>query len=114
MQLQRWGLTHILPFFRMQAWLRISRCLLLEEITSTCSSLLKERVEIVAEAMSLSLVDGIVDKHSFLTSRLDDMCVSPDVFTSEPEKMVQLKYRLGKMDKLCQTTLRKFKIMFFK
>ena len=25
--------------------------------------------------------------------------------------MVKLKYRLGKMDKLCQTSLRKFKIM---
>ena len=111
MQLQRWGLTHILPFFRMQAWLRISRCFLLEEITSSCSSLLKERVEIVSEAMDLSLVDGIVDKYAFLTSRLDDMCVPPDIFTYEPEIMVQLKYRLGKMDKLCQMTLRKFKIM---
>ena len=50
MQLQRWGLTHILPFFVCKAtnlWSFFAR-----EITSSCSTLLKERVEIVSEAMT--------------------------------------------------------------
>ena len=50
--------------------------------------------------------------YAFLTSRLDDMCVPPDIFTSEPEIMVPLKYRLGKMDKLCQMTLESLKLCY--
>jgi DNA-binding MarR family transcriptional regulator len=110
-QLQRWGLTHILPFFRMQAWLRISRTLILEEIASLSRASLMDRVDVVSEAIQLSSVSGLANKHSFLSSRLDEVCRMPEDLASCTPELMSLQYRLQKMDKMCQITLRKFKIM---
>ena len=59
----------------------------------------------------LSSISGILDKHAFLTSRLEEYCVSPEVFISEAAAIQIMNNRLIKMDKLCQLTLRRFKIM---
>lgn len=32
LQLQKWGLMHVLPVFRLQAWCRVSRSALVEEM----------------------------------------------------------------------------------
>jgi hypothetical protein len=111
MQLQRWGLTHILPFFRMQAWLRISRTLLLEDIAKLSKIMLSERLFVVREAIDLSSVTGLANKQSFLSSRLDDYCSLPEVFTLNSPEMQLFQFRLKKMDKMCHISLRKFKLM---
>jgi len=60
---------------------------------------------------SLSSINGIVDKCAFLTCRLEEVCVPPEIFTAQEPLMQSLCFRLAKMDKLCQSALRKFKLM---
>lgn len=110
-QLQRWGLTHVLPFFRIQAWVRISRTLILEEIASLSRTYLMERADAVSEAIQMSSIAGLANKQSFLSSRLDNSCLMPDVLISSAPEIMSLQYRLLKMDNICQVTLRKFKLM---
>lgn len=57
------------------------------------------------------MTSGIIDKHAFLTSRLESLCLPPETFLAADLYMQEKSYWLGKMDKLCQMTLRKFKIM---
>ena len=52
LQLQKWGLLNILPAFRMQAWARVSRASLLEDMSIIATRLLQARYDRAGRVIS--------------------------------------------------------------
>lgn len=109
LQLQKWGLLKILPIFRLQAWLRIGRTRLLEEIAQLCLKLMKGRFERSAKVIT-QYIEVHVTKN-FPLAAYNDFCQPPPNVVAKDSILNGYFVRLSRMDRLCQSYLNNFRQM---
>lgn len=110
LQLQKWGLLNILPAFRMQAWARVSRSALLEDIAFVAERILKLRLNRAQDVIALYASDSKGDRKHPLDS-YNAFCLDPEQVMAKDPSLTHLGHRLQRMDKVCNMALHIFKTM---
>jgi len=110
LQLQKWGLLNILPAFRMQAWARVSRSALLEDMAIVAERILKQRLARANDVISLYASDSKGNRKHPLDS-YNAFCLVPEKVMAKEPALAQLGHRLQRMDKVCNSSLHIFKTM---
>jgi hypothetical protein len=110
LQLQKWGLLNILPAFRMQAWARVSRSALLEDIAFVAERILKLRLSRAQDVIALYASDSKGDRKHPLDS-YNAFCLDPEQVMAKEPALTHLGHRLQRMDKVCNMALHIFKTM---
>ena len=110
LQLQKWGLLNILPAFRIQAWARVSRSALLEDMSIVAERILKQRLARAQDVITLYASDSKGSRKHPLES-YNAFCLAPDKVMAKEPSLTQLGHRLQRMDKVCTTSLHIFKTM---
>lgn len=106
-QLQRWGLVNILPVFRMQAWARVSRAGLLEDIAQYGIKILSIRLERAGRVIA-QFNDSNTGRKQPL-SAYSAFCLLPEEIISRDEHLRGLALRLLKLDRICNSSLQTFR-----
>jgi len=109
LQLQKWGLLNILPAFRMQAWARVSRASLLEDMSILATRLLQIRCD-RADRVIAQFNDNSVSRKYPLSS-YNDFCQLPEDLMHKDISLQELAHRLAKMDRVCSASLHKFRTL---
>lgn len=109
LQLQKWGLLNILPAFRMQAWARVSRASLLEDMSILATRLLQLRCD-RADRVIAQFNDNSVSRKYPLSS-YNDFCQLPEDLMHKDISLQELAHRLAKMDRVCSASLHKFRTL---
>lgn len=99
LQLQKWGLLNILPAFRMQAWARVSRSALLEDIAVVADKILRLRLQRSQDVIALYASDSRGSRKHPLGS-YSAFCLEPDLVMAKEPALSQLGHRLARMDKV--------------
>ena len=110
LQLQKWGLLNILPAFRMQAWSRVSRSALLEDMAGVAEKILRLRLQRSQDVITLYANDTRGNRKHPLGS-YSAFCLEPDKVMAKEPALQQLGHRLTRMDKVCTVSLHVFKTM---
>ena len=110
LQLQKWGLLNILPAFRVQAWARVSRSALLEDMAVVAERILRQRLTRANDVIALYASDNKGNRKHPLDS-YNAFCLGPDKVMAKEPGLTQLGHRLQRMDKVCNTSLHIFKTM---
>lgn len=111
LQLQKWGLLNILPAFRMQAWTRVSRSALLEDMALVAERILRLRLARSQDVISLFATDTKSGQRKHSLESYNAFCLPPDAVMAKEAALTQLGHRLARMDKVCQNSLHIFKTM---
>ena len=109
LQLQKWGLLNILPAFRMQAWARVSRASLLEDMSIIATRLLQARYDRAGRVIS-QFNDSSVSRKYPLSS-YNEFCQVPETLMHKDANLQMLAHRLAKMDRICSASLHKFRTL---
>lgn len=109
LQLQKWGLLNILPAFRMQAWVRVSRASLLEDMSILATRLLQSRAD-RADRVINQFNDTSVSRKYPLSS-YNEFCQLPEGLMHKDANLQVLAHRLAKIDRICSASLHKFRTL---
>lgn len=109
-QLRNWGLFRIIPLFRLQAWARLSRSALLEEITGGLVETIQTRLE------KTSIYTKLFEESSNRASKYSiqaaqEFCQDPEVLMFSDMSLITMSSRLLRLDYVCSVTIRNFKLL---
>jgi hypothetical protein len=107
-QLRNWGLHKIVPIFRLQAWARLSRSALLEEITRGIIEMIETRQQkMVVYSRLFEETSNRRDKYSL--EGVTEFCLDPEILMFSDMTLITLSSRLLRMDYVCSSNIRNFK-----
>ena len=112
-QIQTWGLAHVvLKAFRMQAWARVSRSFLVEDLASVAEEILKSRSERANNVIEQFQADKKSPAHKYSLSSYDDFCLKIDDVLAKDPTYVDLSTRVFRMDRVCASATKIFHPLF--
>ena len=108
-QLESMGLTEILKPFRMQAWSRVSRSALLEDLALVVEGILKARLERAHKVITEFQEDKLRKNKANKIEDYDAFCLLvQDVLAKDPT-FAALCSRLFRMDRVCASSMQAFR-----
>jgi len=108
-QLISWGLPKYIPTFKMQAWFRLSRSMLLDDIIAEMQRVIERRI--AKTQRHLKQADEAARKtENYTVAKCEEYCrQSPDLFVGASPEFLALAGRLQRLDVVCSSAIKRFK-----
>lgn len=106
-KLSIWGLKFIVPFYRMQAWSRLSRSALLRDLADSVEQLVSERLH-KATIYLQHFEESINRTQKYSLSGVEEFCKTPESLLQQDVSLIAMTRRLHSLDQICSSTTRKF------
>lgn len=110
-QLIRWGLIQLLPSFRLQAWIRLSKALLLRAIANYCINIFQIRYDRSLRVVSQFNSDCNLNEHdpTYSITAYNDFCLLPDALLNRERQLSIEHEKLLKIDSVNFELLNRFR-----
>eukprot|EP00981_Chlorochromonas_danica_P012691 scaffold5259_cov168-Ochromonas_danica.AAC.7 len=112
-QLIAWGLKTTLSRFRIQAWCRLARTRLQEQLSVEMENLISERQRKVSVYLQL-FEESSNRKEKFSLKAIEEFCKAPDMLALQDYTTLSLLERFQRLEITCSVTSRQFAQLDYK
>lgn len=108
-QLTKWGLNNVLQVFRQQAWCRVTRSAVLEEMARRTMQLLEARLERTNRIIDQFTQEVSTGSRKHELPVYHDFCQMAEKFIAKDAGLAAMTLRLARTDRICASYLHAFR-----
>lgn len=106
-QLISWGLKAALPKFHMQAWYRMERCRIYENLSTEIANNISSKHQRISLYLQ-QFEESKNRREKFSLAEVEEICPLPEQLILRDSSVLHLQERLRRMDLLCSSATRSF------